>query len=264
MSASKLTALTALTTPLSTDIIYVVHDPSGTPVSEKCTLANLAANMPATTIKDTTPSLETASGQTNTGFLGVKGKTSGELKLTVADALAQTITITALAQTVGAAALSIPDFASVADTFVFTTLAQTLANKTITGPSVAVTGGLTSSGPTGTGIGYATGAGGTVSQGTDRTTTVVLNKLSGQITTQATSLAAGAEVTFTVTNSTVAAGDVVVCAVKSGGTTPGSTWAAVTAVGAGSFQITLTNLHASTADTAALVINFAVIKAVSA
>jgi hypothetical protein len=38
----------------------------------------------------------------------------------------------------------------------------------------------------------------------------------------------------------------------------------VSAVAAGSFDIRLTNLHASTADTGASIINFAVIKAVSA
>lgn len=113
-----------------------------------------------------------------------------------------------------------------------------------------------------TGIGYRTGAsvGGAVTQITSRATTVVLNTLCGTITTDPTSLAAAAEATFTVTNSKVAATDVVVCCIKSGGTTAGSTWAAVTAVAAGSFQITVTNLHASTADVAALVINFAVIK----
>jgi hypothetical protein len=113
-----------------------------------------------------------------------------------------------------------------------------------------------------TGFGYKTGigVGGAVTQITSRATGVTLNKLCGTITTDPSSLAAGAEATFTVTNSTVAATDVVVCAVKSGGTTSGSTWAKVTAVAAGSFDITLTNLHATTADTAALVINFAVVK----
>ncbi len=39
--SSKLTALTATTTPVSTDLVYVVTDPSGTPASHKCTLGNL-------------------------------------------------------------------------------------------------------------------------------------------------------------------------------------------------------------------------------
>ena len=52
----------------------------------------------------------------------------------------QVVTLSTTAQTVGAATLTIPNFASVSDTFVFATLAQTLANKTLTSP--AVTGNL--------------------------------------------------------------------------------------------------------------------------
>ncbi|MBI4359089.1 MAG: hypothetical protein HY577_00655 [Candidatus Nealsonbacteria bacterium] len=84
----------------------------------------------------TTPSVTTASGKTNTGFLQVNGKTSGALKITAADATAQTVTVSAAAQTVGATTLTIPDFASVSDTFVFTTLAQTLSNKTFVAPAL--------------------------------------------------------------------------------------------------------------------------------
>ena len=113
------------------------------------------------------------------------------------------------------------------------------------------------------GVGYATGAGGAVTQLTNRSTGVTVNAICGAITTDATSLAAGAEATFTVTNSSVAIGDVVVASLRSGATA-GTSIPAVTAVAAGSFAITLTNLHASTADTGASIINFAVIKAVSA
>ena len=113
------------------------------------------------------------------------------------------------------------------------------------------------------GIGYATGAGGAVTQITSRSTGVTVNAICGTITTDATSLAAGAEATFTVTNSSVDIGDVVVVSLRSGATT-GTSIPVVTAVAAGSFDITLTNLHAATADTGASVINFAVIKAVSA
>lgn len=128
-----------------------------------------------------------------------------------------------------------------------------------TGTSLAVSGAITSSG-TG-GVGYATGAGGTVSQATDRTTGVTLNKITGTVTTQATSLAAGAVVTHTVTNSTVAATDVVVLTKVSG---DADTHAWVNAVGAGSFNVTLHNTHASGADTTAFVYQFAVIKSVAA
>lgn len=133
-------------------------------------------------------------------------------------------------------------------------------NKAVAfGSTLSVTGAISGSGS----IGYATGVGGTVTQATNRSTGVTLNKLSGQITTDATSLAAGAEATFTVTNSQVAATDVVVVCAASGQTAATSV-PIVTAVAAGSFDITLTNLNASTADTGAMVINFAVIKAVAA
>jgi len=108
-------------------------------------------------------------------------------------------------------------------------------------------------------LGYATGAGGTVTQATSRTTGVTLNKTCGAITTHTASLAAGAEAAFTVTNSAVAATDTVVLSIKSGAAATPLAW--VSAVAAGSFQITISNLHASTAETGAIVINFAVLKA---
>jgi hypothetical protein len=115
---------------------------------------------------------------------------------------------------------------------------------------------------TGTGIGYATGAGGTVTQATSRSTGVTLSKFSGQITTHNASLAAAAEVEFTVTNTLVAATDVIVLSITPGGT--GTPFAYVSAVAAGSFNITITNNHASTADTSADVINFIVLKGANA
>lgn len=48
----------------------------------------------------------------------------------------QLVNISLTSQTVGATTLTIPDFASVVDTFVFTTLAQTLSNKTFVAPAL--------------------------------------------------------------------------------------------------------------------------------
>jgi hypothetical protein len=134
--------------------------------------------------------------------------------------------------------------------------------RAATGVSLAVTAGLTSSGPTGAGVGYAAGAGGAVTQATSRTTGVTVNTLCGAITTDTSSLAAGAEAEFTVTNSTVAATDVVVVCLKTESAT-GTSIPFVSTVAAGSFKITLSNLHASTADTSASVVSFAVVKAVA-
>ena len=114
-------------------------------------------------------------------------------------------------------------------------------------------------------VGYATGVGGAVTQITSRTTGVTLNTICGTITTHTASLAAEATAKFTVTNSTVAIGDVVVVCQQSG-SNGGGTLVAVTTVAAGSFQIAVHNgnVAAGTAETGAIIINFAVIKAVAA
>jgi len=113
-------------------------------------------------------------------------------------------------------------------------------------------------------FGYATGAGGAVTQITSDSTAVTLNKVCGQITTFALVLATAVDTSFTVTNSTVAATDTVVVSIASyGGTADGIPVVAVEATAAGSFVINLMNNGAVTLDALA-VINFAVIKAVAA
>lgn len=100
-----------------------------------------------------------------------------------------------------------------------------------------------------------------VTQITSITTGVTCSALSGVITTVSQTVAAGAEAEFTVTNTLVAATDVVVACIKTH-TSAGSFIVAVSAVAAGSFKLHLTNLHASTAGNNVLVINFLVLKAV--
>jgi hypothetical protein len=128
---------------------------------------------------------------------------------------------------------------------------------------LAATGRLTStdairsSSPT-AGIGYGAGAGGTVVQLSSITTGVTLNKVTGQITTVSATTAAGAEDIFTVTNAVIAATDVPVLATTYGGA--GTPLVYCKKVAAGSFDIAIANLHASSALNAALVINFVVLK----
>lgn len=114
-------------------------------------------------------------------------------------------------------------------------------------------------------IGYTTGAGGAVAQITNRSTGVTLSKITGQITTDTSSLAAETAAVFTVTNTLVAIGDVIVLSQQSG-SNGGNTAVGVTTVAAGSFAIKVSNNNASggTAETGAIIINFAVIKAVAA
>jgi hypothetical protein len=105
---------------------------------------------------------------------------------------------------------------------------------------------------------YVTGAGGAVTQDTNRTTGVTLNKLCGAITLVS---AAGSTSwqTFTVTNSTVAATDVVNICQKSG---TDLHLVQVTAVAAGSFAVSFATTGGTTTEQP--VFNFTVIKAVAA
>ena len=105
-------------------------------------------------------------------------------------------------------------------------------------------------------LGYTSG--GAVTQATDKSTGVTLNQAAGQITTTDASLAGGAEVSFTVTNDKVAATDVVAISLQSGATT-GTYIVSISAVAAGSFDVTLSNVGTTAGE--ALVLNYAVIKA---
>jgi hypothetical protein len=125
-----------------------------------------------------------------------------------------------------------------------------------TGTSLTATGVIASTGTAG--VGYATGAGGTVTQGTSRTTGVTLNKTSGAITLFSAAGSATAA-TFTVTNSTVAATDVIILNQKSGTDLYDLM---ITAVGTGSFNITFRTTGGTTTEQP--VFNFAVIKGVAA
>ena len=86
--------------------------------------------------------------------------------------------------------------------------------------------------------------------------------MTGQITTDTTSLAAGAFADFVVTNSAVVATDTIVVSIIPGGT--GLPVASVVNVAAGSFTVRVFNQHAATADTSADKINFAILRAVAA
>lgn len=110
--------------------------------------------------------------------------------------------------------------------------------------------------------GYTAGQGGAVTQITSSSTGVTVNTLVGQITTVALTTAAAAEERFTVTNSSVAAADVIALSTTYAGN--GTPMLSVVAVAAGSFDVVVTNVHASAALNALMVINFAVIKGTAA
>lgn len=107
------------------------------------------------------------------------------------------------------------------------------------------------------GVGYGTGAGGAVTQGTSRTTGVTLNRPTGAITLVS---AAGTTAwqSFTVTNSVVAATDTIIVNQKSG---TDLYEIHVTAVSAGSFRISFRTTGGTTTEQP--VFNFAIVKGVT-
>lgn len=131
------------------------------------------------------------------------------------------------------------------------TIARTDAGQTFTGTQTV--GGLLATSPA-TGVGYATGAGGAVNQVASRTAGVTLNTATGAITIVSTG-GSTTPSTFTVSNSSVAATDVIHVVQKSG---TNLYQIFVTAVAAGSFNITFFTTGGTATD--APVFNFAVIK----
>jgi hypothetical protein len=123
-----------------------------------------------------------------------------------------------------------------------------------TGTSLAVTGSLRSSGTAG--VGYSTGAGGVVIQGTSRTTGVTINKITGQITLFSAAGTTSAT-TFTVTNSTVATTDAIILTQHTGTDLYDLM---VTKTTLGSFDITFRTTGGTTTEQP--IFNFAVIKGV--
>jgi hypothetical protein len=113
------------------------------------------------------------------------------------------------------------------------------------------------------GVGYAAGAGGTVTQATSKSTGVTLNKACGAITMNAAALAANTIVSFTLTNSSIAADDDVRVWVKSGNASVGSYRVATEGNAAGSRTVVVENKTAGSLSEA-VVLGFNVIKAVAA
>lgn len=125
-------------------------------------------------------------------------------------------------------------------------LTVTAGNATFTATDLEMTDGT-----------LALNDGGTVTQATNKQTGVQLNTHTGQITMNNESLAAGAETTFTVTNSEVEALDIILVNHGSAGTT-GSYMVQANNIAAGSFDITVTNVSGG-ALAEAIVLHFAVI-----
>ena len=106
-------------------------------------------------------------------------------------------------------------------------------------------------------LGYTADAQGTVTQATDKSTAVTLNKSAGRITMNGAALSGNTAESFTLTNSILSAKDVIVVCI-SGGATAAAYTVYVSSMAAGSAVITLRNMTAGSLSEA-VVINFAII-----
>ena len=107
-------------------------------------------------------------------------------------------------------------------------------------------------------IGYTAAAQGTVTQATDKSTAVTLNKPAGRITMNNASLTTATNATFTLNNSFISANDTVVLTISGGQATAGSYNVFANSLAAGSVSISLRNISGGTLSEA-VVINFAII-----
>ena len=110
-------------------------------------------------------------------------------------------------------------------------------------------------------LGYTAAAQGTVTQATDKSTAVTLNKSAGRITMNAAALAAATNVSFTLNNSFISANDVLIVTLSGGIATAGTYNCWVNSMSAGSASITLRNISAGSLSEA-VIINFALIHCV--
>ena len=113
-----------------------------------------------------------------------------------------------------------------------------------------------------TGLGFYTGAGGIAPAGATKATPFTLDKMCGQITTAADSLAHQTVVSATWSNSKIAATDVVIINHKSGGTVGVYTFNV--SCGAGTATLYIRNNQTSGTLSEGLVLSFVVIKGVTA
>ena len=109
-------------------------------------------------------------------------------------------------------------------------------------------------------LGYTAAAQGAVTQATDKSTAVTLNKSAGRITMNAASLGATTNVSFTLNNSLISANDTLILTISSGATIGAyNCW--VNSLTAGTASITLRNTTGG-ALAEAVIINYSLIHCV--
>ena len=110
-------------------------------------------------------------------------------------------------------------------------------------------------------LGYTANAQGSVTQLTDKSTAVTLNKSAGRITMNNAALAATTNVSFTLNNSLISANDVLILTVSGGNATAATYNCFVNSLAAGTASITLRNISAGSLSEA-IIVNFALIHCV--
>ena len=149
------------------------------------------------------------------------------------------------------------------------TLATTATNQsggTVAATTISASSSILSSSATG-GIGYATGAGGTVTQNTNKNQPVTLNKACGTITTSNSNLNAGAETVFALTSSAFDVDDgILVHLVSAAGAGIFTNYEVSAGIYSGSGNAIYIKIKNNTAGALAevLTISFVIIKGVSA
>jgi hypothetical protein len=113
-------------------------------------------------------------------------------------------------------------------------------------------------------LGYSAAAQGTVTQATDKSTGVTLNKSAGRITMNNAALAGGAVASFILTNSLISTNDTISVCVSSNttGSAAGAYTTYISYLSAGTALISLRNLSA-TSYSEAVIINYTIIHGAS-
>ena len=131
------------------------------------------------------------------------------------------------------------------------------------GANTAVFGGGVQSTNATNGMGYATGAGSTVTQLTSKSTAVTINTPTGAITSNSATLNSATTVSFTVNNTSMSSTDAVVVNIASGASSVNNYFCWAGAFATNSFQIAIRNVTGSNLSET-LVIRYAIIKSADA
>ena len=244
MSDIAITELPVATTAASTDIFPIVQSDN---VTRQITNALIFTSPTITSPTLITPALGTpASGN-------ISNCTGSPILITPA---LGTPSSGILTNCTGSPTLTSPVLGTATATSITVTtlIATTFTTTTVTATSNIL---ISAAGK----LGYTTGSAGTVTQATSKATGVTLSKSNGQITLNNAALTADTTVSFTLTNTVIEAGDVLILNHISGGTAGSYLLNAQSA--AGSASINVRNITAGSLSEA-IVIAFAVIKATTA